>query len=398
MTTARRLVVWPGTVQIFHCISRCVRRCFLCGFDSYDQKDYEHRRGWIRKRLELLSLEVFAVEVCGYALMANHMHLVLRTRPDLAASWDDAEVARRWRLRYPLRTNPFTGEPEEPNELEISALLCQKEKIPIFREHLSSLSCFMGCLNESIARMANAEDSRKGRFWEGRFKCTALLDESAILSCLAYVDLNPVRAAIAETPEDSDYTSAQDRIRAALAQAVLGAREEAEPPSAARATADGMAAAGQVERAAVVPAQPKGAEQGLPEGLRPESLSQEQMRLLEELRGQAARADWLCPLQSTESRKGFLNMPLEDYLTLLDWTGRQMRADKPGSIPGHLLPILTRMEIEREAWLGTVRHFGSRFRQVAGQLQNVVQAARRAGLCWFQGKRACAAAFSPPAS
>jgi hypothetical protein len=89
---------------------------------------------------------------------------------------------------------------------------------------------------------------------------------------------------------------------------------------------------------------------------------------------------------------------LQDYFALLDWTGRQMRKDKPGSIPGHLAPILIRMEIEREAWLDTVQHFGSHFRRVAGQLQNVVQAAREVGLHWFKGKRACAAAFSSPAS
>jgi len=88
---------------------------------------------------------------------------------------------------------------------------------------------------------------------------------------------------------------------------------------------------------------------------------------------------------------------LQDYFALLDWTGRQMRKDKPGSIPGHLEPILIRLEIEQEARLDTVQHFGSHFRRVAGQLQNVVRAVREVGLHWFKGKRACAAAFSPPA-
>jgi REP element-mobilizing transposase RayT len=142
-------------------------------------------------------------KVWAYAVMENHYHTILRTRPDIVAMWSDRDVAIRWLTLFP-RHRDMRGVPMPPREEEICALADRPERIAQLRQRLCSLSWFMGRLNEFIARAANKEDKVKGRFWEARFKCQALLDEAAIASCMVYVDLNPIRAGVAGTPEESD--------------------------------------------------------------------------------------------------------------------------------------------------------------------------------------------------
>ena len=209
MTSPRGEIVDPKQVGIYHCVSRCVRRAFLCGQDPLSGKSFDHRRKWIRSRLRTL-VDIFAIEVVAYAVMSNHLHSVLRTRPDIVRGWSDEEVAIRWRNLYPRRR--VKGKPATPSKEEIEAILSQPELVVEYRKRLSSLSWFNGRLNEVIARMSNREDECKGRFWEGRFKCQRVYDLSGILACSVYVDLNPIRAGIAKTPEGSDHTSIQDRI------------------------------------------------------------------------------------------------------------------------------------------------------------------------------------------
>ncbi len=94
------------------------------------------------------------------------------------------------------------------------ALAGNVERIKELRERLCDLSWFMRCLAEPIARRANREDGCKGHFWEARFKCQTLLDETAVLSAMTYVNLNPVRAKICDSLEDSAHTSARKRLDA----------------------------------------------------------------------------------------------------------------------------------------------------------------------------------------
>lgn len=197
------------TTPYYHCISRCVRRAFLCGSDPLTGFNFEHRRGWIVKRIKRVC-SVFAVDLCAYAVMSNHYHIVVKINPSQLAGWSDEEVARRW-LRL------FSG-PQLIHQYlagtELSTVQFEQvlKLIALWRERLVDLSWFMRCINEPIARMANREDACTGSFWEGRFKSQALLDERALLACMAYVDLNPIRAAMATTPEESEYTSVKERI------------------------------------------------------------------------------------------------------------------------------------------------------------------------------------------
>ena len=210
MPKPRKRLVSLNDTPYYHCIARCVRRTYLCGQDPVTGLDFEHRRQWIVDRMKFLA-SVFAVDLCAYAVMSNHYHVVLRIDLDTALSWSDLEVAQRW-------TQIFNGHDLVKRWLSDAVLTPAEQAIVSdtvaqWRKRLYDLSWFMRCLNEAIARRANVEDHCTGRFWEGRFKSQALLDERAVLSCMAYVDLNPVRAAMAATPETSDYTSIQERIR-----------------------------------------------------------------------------------------------------------------------------------------------------------------------------------------
>ena len=209
---ARREIVDNTEVGIYHCVSRCVRRAFLCGDDALTGRSFDHRKDWIRDRLEELA-GGFAIDVLGFAVMSNHLHVLLRIRPDLSRQFSDEEVAQRWLRIFRKRRDPAEA-PNEPDARALAMLLADSEAVGVRRGRLADLSWFMRALCEPIARRANCEDGVTGRFWEGRFKSQAVLDESAALACSIYVDLNPIRAGIADTPESSEYTAAYERIAA----------------------------------------------------------------------------------------------------------------------------------------------------------------------------------------
>lgn len=138
--------------------------------------------------------------------MSNHLHVVVELMPQVAADWSAEEVAARWCRLYPRQN--------QDAESRTEVLAGNAERIEVLRARLGDSSWFMRRMAEPIARRANREDGCKGHFWEARFKCQTLLDETAVLSAMAYVDLNPIRAGICDKLEESRHTSACTRLDA----------------------------------------------------------------------------------------------------------------------------------------------------------------------------------------
>ncbi len=195
-------------------MSRCVRQDYLLSGDSAKTEFGSYRNDWIERRLLHLA-DVFAIDVYAFAIMDNHTHTVLHANLPLANQWSDTEVLLRWSKigTLPLLCQIYLSNDwrQNLNEVELCVI---KEKITEIRHKLTDISCFMRYFNYYIARRANKEDGVKGHFWEARFKSQALLDADAFLACMAYVDLNPIRAGKSTSLETSRNTSINRRVNA----------------------------------------------------------------------------------------------------------------------------------------------------------------------------------------
>ena len=180
----------------------------------------------------------------------------------------------------------------------------------------------MRCLNQPIARQANLEDKCTGKFWESRFTSQALKSEEALLSCMAYVDLNPVRAGMADTPERSSHTSIRERLK---------------PVFDLQHAIDDQTQCGDLL--------------DFRTPLKP--LLHFETRLV------------------NEPQTGIL-FNFKEYLALVDWTGRIIRSDKRGRIDKALPPILARLQITADQWRINTTQFETihpkRFNRIASQL------------------------------
>ena len=317
MTLPRKSLVCVDDTPFYHVTSRCVRRSFLCGIDHASGKDYSHRRLFIEQRIHLLS-SLFAIDIAAYAVMSNHLHLVVKLSPDEVNDWSDQEVIARWTSLFkgPLLVQQYL----KGVVLPAAELAVLNDIIALYRQRLADLGWFMKCLNEPIARMANQEDGCTGHFWEARYRSQALLSEEALLTCMAYVDLNPVRAKMAASPEESDHTSIKERICPSL------------------------------------------------------NLAETITNLIQshQLNHFTVTHKPLLPFEGTvtDKEQHGIFFRLKDYLELVDHTGRLVRKDKRGAIALYPPPILKRLGIDQKTWLYNVAAFEQIYRKRFAKKQN----------------------------
>lgn len=373
---ARVEVFSPDEIAICHVMNRTVRRCFLMGNDPLTGKNYDHRKLWVEIELKRLAAR-FGIDLLCHAILSNHFHLVLRSRPDVVAQWNDTEVARRWLMLCPFRKDA-SGLPEEPTEFELNTIRKRPRRLAEIRSRLSDISWWMRLLSQKVAQRANRADDEVGKFWQARYRAVRLLDETAILACAAYVDLNPIRAAMAETLEQSDFTSVQRRLEAlqeSLAEEIAPCESAVEPAINAETNANNGSGIYSAERES---AKTKRLAKRVPRDAHLSPLTIDELR--DALGANCSASGYRA------SDKGFLPLTVASYAELLDWTARTIRGDKRGSTPASALPIFERLGIRGEVWCELVTDFGRLFYAVAGQPCSIDACRSRKGHRRYKGK------------
>jgi hypothetical protein len=448
---ARKDLVREGEVATYHCWSRCVQRSFLCGYDPLTGRDFSYRRRWAE---DLLAYQagVFAVDVGNYNLLSNHAHNILRTRPDIADTWSHEELALRWKLAWP---EFLDGQwIREPTDQEVEALLGLPEKLEWIRRNLSSLSWFMARWKEPIAKVCNKEMKTSGHFWEARFGCRELLDDPAVTSCSIYVDLNQLRAGLAGSLEESQYSAICRRILAAKQREAEVSREEFEQddPDGLYAfsrteaealyadcwlspiTADGPLLTADSLRSGLLPANPT------PSNAIPSSLTSatpstpvEQGAVVqaaethggnEEAQGpgqsdssalSGSVAEEELPSSPAKSRRltrrrasdaAIIDIPWPEYLRVVKAVAALASSDQQDSATTsaageQLEEVLARWGVNPQAWLAQLEQLDHRCTRALGAAHRMVQRAAEVAQQWLQGISLCREIFadmSPPDS
>ena len=327
MTIARKNIVDNETAGFYHCTNRCVRKSFLCGFDEFSKKDYSHRKDWLEKRIIELC-DIFSIEVFAFAVMDNHYHAVLYLEPLAPLKWSDEEVAERW-------LNAYLGRLDESKfakqrELKKQAIMADKEKLALYRQRLGSLSWFMSRLNEPLAKQSNKEDVCTGRFWEGRYSAQALLDEAAVFSAMAYVDLNPIRAKLADSIEDSTNTSIKKRLNL--------------------------------------------------------------IKKIDPIEVQKTLDASITSLSNKIKRKR-LPISLKNYIELVEWTGKAIKYPNKHTMPSHVQSSLKQLNLQQNHWLKQIENYGKSYCHAVGPIELLKEKAKQLKLKWMKGNKAARLMF-----
>ncbi|MFC1758535.1 transposase [Planctomycetota bacterium] len=344
MTIARSQLVDVEVTPWYHVISKTVRGAFLL------REGEEDRKQWIENRLQFLA-RLFAVEVAGFTIMDNHLHVLVRLEPDRIEGWSDEDVVRRWGELFPPRG--VNRQPLELTDAWVKQQMADEKFVEKCRGRLADLGWFMKCLKEPLARMVNKLEEQSGAFWQSRYKSIAVLDDEALVATCAYIDLNPVAAGIAKLPEDSDHTSVKARVDHCRE---IGRIDDLQ--AAREGTVAGVQAAA-----------------GIEDGF------------------------WLCPIEDARGsgsvRTGLLDgFSLGSYLQLVDYTSRLVRNGK-ARVSSEVATILDRMGTSTDVWSHNLKRMFSRAKHLGTAFsfsrEKLNAAAERRGLQRMANLNGCRA-------
>ncbi len=322
MTIARSQQISVEVTPYYHCVSRCVRRAFLCGKDKFTGQSFEHRRQWIENRLLYIS-QYFMIDIASYAVMSNHYHVVLKIDNQGVKDLTDLEVVEHW--HHLFNGISITNDFENNKKINDNDLDFLRKTIKLWRERLCSISWFMRSINEPLARNSNKEDDCTGRFWDGRFKSQALLDDKSLLACMTYVDLNPIRSGISTTLEKSKHTSIKNRI---------------EQNSNKKIT----------------------------------NTTKTKLNFIN--------------IKSSKKIES-LPFSENDYLKLVEWTSFKFTKNRKKISAKGSTDILKDLDIPEEHWLYMAKHFESKFKNLVGSVFKLKSAAKALGLKHCSGRADC---------
>jgi len=386
----RSSVFHPSEIAYVHTMLKVCRNLFLLGMDRKKRRKLLHRRQWFYQRIEHLC-SYMAIDLLGYSLMDNHTHFLLRSRPDVVASWDDRTVVERWLTMCPKRRKKLkvngvvTYEPLPPTDAEITAQLQDSKRVKELRLRLSDISWWMRLLAQVIAQKANREDGAGqtlGHFFQARFHAVRVRTKAHLLACAMYIDLNPFRAMMSDTLYGYEDTSAKKRLdllRMALgmendkaskaqvkrAKKLLGALGDAKRDEFSDSELESLCAQLLYGSKSVSQAASRGEGDGkveVQQGDQTKKLTAEQ---------RAARGEFLSPILldtlSTDpqistlgtrcSDKGFLPISATEYFGLLQWSISNEVAKRGGPKPEEVPEALRRLEIKVEQFLELLREF-----------------------------------------
>lgn len=326
MTQSRASQISTADTTYYHCMAHVIRNTYLSGIDPVTSVDYGERKQWIVDRIKLFG-SAFAIDVAAYSVMSTHYHVVLNINEEEARSWSNKEVFRRWRMIFlGSKLLRAWADNKLTSVIEVDAA---EAELKIIRNRLTDISWFMGKIEEYIARRANSEDDCKGCFWNGRFKSQALLDEKAVIACMVYVDLNPIRANIAKSIQDSKHTSAYERLN------ILINSEKNEPKNDYQ--------------------------------IKP-----------------------LMPFSDPKNDKTadkVIKFELKSYLELLDWTSRVQREDKIGYVNEELPDFFIRLGVTEKNWLILTTDLENVFHCAIGTIEELDAFAKHTNRKWLNTKR-----------